>query len=71
MAHDLATVSWKRGDAVFSDGRSSRAHEWMFDGGLRVPASSSPLSVLAAESNPANPSIRRRRWWPPRRAATC
>jgi organic hydroperoxide reductase OsmC/OhrA len=40
-----ATVAWKRGEQKFSDNRYSRAHEWIFDGGTRVPASSSPLSV--------------------------
>jgi organic hydroperoxide reductase OsmC/OhrA len=46
MAHEyLATVSWKRDGAVFSDGKYSRAHQWSFDGGITVPASSSPLSV--------------------------
>ena len=46
MAHEYkATVSWKRGEAVFSDGKYSRAHQWSFDGGVTVPASSSPLSV--------------------------
>jgi organic hydroperoxide reductase OsmC/OhrA len=38
-------VSWKRGDALFSDGKYSRAHSWAFDGGTTVPASSSPNSV--------------------------
>lgn len=46
MAHTyVATVHWSRGDAVFSDGRYSRAHEWSFDGGTVVPASSAPSSV--------------------------
>lgn len=47
MAHEYrATVSWKRGsDELFTDGKWSRAHEWKFDGGVTVPASSSPLSV--------------------------
>jgi organic hydroperoxide reductase OsmC/OhrA len=47
MAHEYkATVSWKRGSGeAFSDGKFSRAHEWTFDGGVTVPASSSPLSV--------------------------
>jgi organic hydroperoxide reductase OsmC/OhrA len=40
-----ATVDWQRAGQVFADQRYSRAHEWSFDGGLRVPASSSPLSV--------------------------
>jgi organic hydroperoxide reductase OsmC/OhrA len=46
MAHEYkATVSWKRDGSAFSDGKYSRAHEWSFDGGVTVPASSSPLSV--------------------------
>jgi organic hydroperoxide reductase OsmC/OhrA len=40
-----AIVDWQRAGQAFSDQRYSRAHEWAFDGGLRVPASSSPLSV--------------------------
>jgi organic hydroperoxide reductase OsmC/OhrA len=49
-----ATVSWSRGDGPFLDGKYSRAHTWSFDGGLTVPASSSPLSVRVPLSNPAN-----------------
>ena len=47
MAHMYkATVSWKRGpDEPFTDNKYSRGHEWAFDGGVVVPASSSPLSV--------------------------
>jgi organic hydroperoxide reductase OsmC/OhrA len=47
MAHEYkATVSWKRGSGeAFTDIKFSRAHEWSFDGGVKVPASSSPLSV--------------------------
>jgi organic hydroperoxide reductase OsmC/OhrA len=48
-----ATVSWRRGEQNFSDNRYSRAHEWTFDGGARVPASSSPLSVPLPMSDPA------------------
>lgn len=41
-----ATVAWQRAaDASFIDNRYSRAHEWRFDGGTVVPASSSPLVV--------------------------
>lgn len=40
-----AHVEWRRGEQVFADNRYSRAHRWQFDGGLTVPASSSPLSV--------------------------
>ena len=47
MAHEYrASVKWKRGeDAKFTDQRYSRGHAWSFDGGITVPASSSPLSV--------------------------
>src|SRR5262249_14928661 len=47
MAHVYkATVSWQRGRAeAFTDNKYSRAHQWSFDGGITVPASSSPLSV--------------------------
>jgi len=46
MTHEYrASVTWKRGDAKFTDQRYSRAHEWSFDGGITVAASSSPLSV--------------------------
>lgn len=43
--HYTATISWERKDAVFTDNRYSRAHRWSFDGGIEVPASSSPLNV--------------------------
>jgi len=46
MSHRYtARVSWSRDDAVFTDNRYSRAHLWEFDGGITVPASSSPNSV--------------------------
>lgn len=47
MAHEYrASVKWTRGDdAKFTDQRYSRAHEWSFDGGITIRASSSPLSV--------------------------
>jgi organic hydroperoxide reductase OsmC/OhrA len=44
MAHEYrATVSWRlqQGDD-YAKGRYSRGHEWRFDGGVTVPASSSP-----------------------------
>ena len=40
-----AQVEWQRGSAIFTDTRYSRGHEWSFDGGVKVPASSSPLVV--------------------------
>jgi organic hydroperoxide reductase OsmC/OhrA len=46
MAHQYrATVTWKRDGSAFTDQRYSRGHSWSFDGGIVVPASSSPLSV--------------------------
>ena len=43
-----ATVAWvRKADAKFTDNRYSRAHEWLFDGGTVVPASSSPKVVPA------------------------
>ena len=47
-----ATLAWQRGDQAFTDQRYSRAHRWRFDGGLDVPASSSPLSVPVPLSDP-------------------
>ena len=40
-----ARISWKRNGADFLNNRYSRGHEWSFDGGITVAASSSPQSV--------------------------
>lgn len=48
-----ARVTWQRAGQNLLDGRYSRAHAWHFDGGLQVPASSSPLSVPVPMSDPA------------------
>jgi organic hydroperoxide reductase OsmC/OhrA len=54
MSHYVATVVWTRpADAPFKDNKYSRAHEWRFDGGTVVPASSSPSVVRVPLSNPA------------------
>jgi len=45
MTPHTVTVSWRRGDQPFLDQRYSRAHQWVFDGGVEVPASSSPHVV--------------------------
>ncbi|MCC7704269.1 OsmC family protein [Janthinobacterium sp. GW460P] len=45
MHQFFATVAWQRDGQDFASQRYSRGHEWQFDGGLSVPASSSPLSV--------------------------
>jgi organic hydroperoxide reductase OsmC/OhrA len=56
MSEHRATVRWKLhadGEA-FLKGRYSREHTWTFDGGVTVPASSSPGAVPAPWSNPAH-----------------
>jgi organic hydroperoxide reductase OsmC/OhrA len=45
MSHYGVTIHWQRDGAPFIDNRYSRAHRWRFDGGLDVPASSSPSIV--------------------------
>jgi organic hydroperoxide reductase OsmC/OhrA len=45
-----ARITWQRDGAKFTDNRYSRGHEWSFDGGVTVPASSSPLTVRAPYS---------------------
>ena len=53
MSEHHAVVHWQRGSDDFTRGRYSRAHEWRFDGGTTVPASSSPSVVPVPMSNPA------------------
>src|SRR5262245_50556870 len=54
MAEYTAAIVWNRNGATFTDNRYSRGHRWLFDGGVEVPASSSPhvvpipMSVAAA-----------------------
>ncbi len=48
--HD-ACISW-RSDGHFTDGGYSRAHDWTFDGGQSVRASSSPAVVPVPRSDP-------------------
>ena len=45
MSTYSATIAWQRGQQPFSDHRYSRRHAWRFDGGVEVPASSSPQVV--------------------------
>ena len=52
MGKHEAVVSWTS-DGRFADGRYTRAHEWQFDGGAVVPASSSPDVVPVPMSDPA------------------
>lgn len=55
MSEYFATVVWNRGaDEDYVDNKYSRGHQWKFDGGLSVPASSSPHVVplpYSVESN--------------------
>jgi organic hydroperoxide reductase OsmC/OhrA len=54
MSTYTATIRWTRtGDGDFAKGQYSRAHEWVFDGGLTVPASPSPHIVPAPWNDPA------------------
>jgi organic hydroperoxide reductase OsmC/OhrA len=54
MSEYKTVIEWNRDGARFTDSRYSRSHRWRFDGGVEVPASSSPhvvpppLSVEAA-----------------------
>jgi len=53
MTNIVATVAWQRGaDEAFTDKRFSRGHQWSFDGGLTVRASSSP-QVVQKYSDPS------------------
>ena len=50
-----ATIDWKNvNGADFLKGRYTREHTWTFDGGVTLPASSSPHVVPTPWSNPAN-----------------
>src|SRR3954451_15860066 len=53
MSQHKAIVSWKRTSPEFVAGKYSREHTWTFDGGVTVPASSSPSVVPLPWSNPA------------------
>ena len=46
-------ILWERNGANFSDNRYSRKHVWRFDGGIEVPASSSPQVVRVPLSDAA------------------
>jgi len=54
MSEYHARVSWQRGNADFLDNRYSRGHLWEFDGGVSVPATSSPHVVPAPMSVESN-----------------
>lgn len=53
MSTYTAEVAWQKQESeTFADNRYSRKHEWRFDGGVRVPASSSPHVVRVPFSDP-------------------
>ena len=52
MSRHVATIDW-RSDGEFASGRYSRRHEWRFDGGAMVTASSSPDVVPVPLSDAA------------------
>ena len=55
MSEYFATVSWNRkSEESFIDNKYSRGHNWQFDGGVVVPASSSPHIVPLPYSVEAN-----------------
>ncbi|HSD69115.1 MAG TPA: OsmC family protein [Woeseiaceae bacterium] len=54
MGKYAATISWERSNSPFVNGDYTRAHLWSFDGGLTVPASSSPQIVPLPYSKPEN-----------------
>jgi organic hydroperoxide reductase OsmC/OhrA len=54
MSEYKATIQWRDNGPEFVKGKYSREHVWKFDGGLTIPASSSPSVVRPPYSNPAN-----------------
>jgi organic hydroperoxide reductase OsmC/OhrA len=54
MSEHKASIRWQQSGGEFPKGRYSREHTWIFDGGLTVPASSSPAAVPVPMSNPAH-----------------
>ena len=54
MSEHKATIGWRCASPEFLKGKYSREHTWTFDGGLTVPASSSPSVVPLPYSNAAN-----------------
>ena len=54
MTTYTATIRWAaKPDEAFAKGQYSRAHEWAFNGGVTLPASSSPHVVPLPWSDPA------------------
>jgi organic hydroperoxide reductase OsmC/OhrA len=54
MSEHKSTIKWQRTSPDFLKGKYSREHTWTFDGGVIIPASSSPSVVPVPFSNPAH-----------------
>jgi organic hydroperoxide reductase OsmC/OhrA len=52
MSNHTAVVKWSHDNSLFTDGKYSRVHNWTFDGGAVVSASSSPHVVKVPYSDP-------------------
>lgn len=50
MSEYKVSIEWERKGARFTDNKYSRGHTWRFDGGVEVPASSSPHVVALPQS---------------------
>lgn len=48
-----ATIRWHHTNKKFTENQYSRKHSWHFDGGLEIPASSSPEVVPEPYSDPS------------------
>lgn len=57
MNENIVEVIWERGEQNFLDNRYSRKHSIRFDGGLEIPASSSPhvVPVPYSDASAADP----------------
>ena len=57
MSLHMARVIWQRHEQEFLDRRYSRAHQWQFDGGAIISASSSPhvVPVPMSDENSVDP----------------
>ena len=53
MAYTVKILWKKKPEEAFSDNKYSRSHTWTFDGGIELPASSSPHVVPLPMSNEA------------------
>ena len=53
MTEHTTLIEWRRNGAHFLDNRYTRSHTWSFDGGIEVPASSSPHVIAVPMSDPS------------------